>query len=40
MVRADMKISAWVFEKVDNYRTRVTSFADMDPMGNIPDFVK
>lgn len=39
-VRATMNIGGWIFEKVDANSTKVTNIADMDPNGNIPDFVK
>ncbi len=39
-VMAHMNIGGAIFQKVDNQSTKVTSFADMDPRGNIPDFLK
>lgn len=35
-----MNISGWIFEKVDANSTKVTNMSDMDPNGNIPDFLK
>ncbi len=39
-VRAHMHIGGWVFEKIDNNSTKVTNYADIDPRGNIPEFLK
>jgi hypothetical protein len=37
---AQMNIGAWIFEKVDAKTTKITNISDMNPMGNIPDFLK
>ncbi len=39
-VMAHMNIGGWIFEKIDSNSTKLTSFADLDLRGNIPDFVK
>ena len=39
-VMAQMNIGAWIFEKVDANTTKITNISDMNPMGNIPDFLK
>ena len=35
-----MNIGGWIFEKIDNNTTKVTNISDMDPKGNVPDFLK
>jgi hypothetical protein len=37
---AQMNIGAWIFEKIDANTTKITNISDMNPMGNIPDFLK
>ena len=37
---AQMNIGAWIFEKIDEKTTRIINISDMNPMGNIPDFLK
>lgn len=37
---AHVHIGGWVLERIDNKLTKVINFADMDPKGNIPDFLK
>lgn len=39
-VMAQMNIGAWIFEKIDENTTRIINISDMNPMGNIPDFLK
>ncbi len=36
---AQMNIGAWIFEKNDEKTTRIINISDMNPMGNIPDFL-
>lgn len=39
-VMAHMNIGGCIFEKIDHNKTKVINITDMDPKGNIPDFVK
>jgi hypothetical protein len=39
-VMSHLNIGAWIFERIDANTTKVTNISDMDPRGNVPDFLK
>jgi hypothetical protein len=39
-VMAHLNIGGWIFERIDANTTKVINITDMDPRGNVPEFLK